>query len=169
MVRFQMVAPNPGWGSELISPGFEGASPSEVAWQVLGGDAVEAVEPLLEAAVVGVDVIDVQVRRLGGRLFPAKAWAVKGNFGLAREGGQRLAAIADEMISRRYDARQHGGDRGAVVVRQNGVEGRPLPVAGDKEREYCPDKGRDAWPFRLACGPCAAGVWTSGPLKEFRG
>ena len=61
-------ASHPFWRVELLTPGFEGASPAEVIGQVLCGDAVEAVEPLLEAAVVGVDVIDVQVRCLGGRL-----------------------------------------------------------------------------------------------------
>ena len=100
--------------------------------QVLCGDAVEAVEPLLEAAVVSVDVIDVQVRRLEGRLS-RRGHGVKGDLGPAREGGQRLAAVADEMISRRTTPAQRGGDRGAVVVRQNGVEGRPLPVAGDED------------------------------------
>ena len=60
-------------GGELMTPGFEGAPPSKVVGQVLCGDAVEAVEPLLEAAVVGVDVVDVQVRRLRGSAFLAKA------------------------------------------------------------------------------------------------
>ena len=43
----------------MAAPAFEGASPTEIIGQVLGGDAVEAVEPLLEAAVVGVDGVDV--------------------------------------------------------------------------------------------------------------
>jgi hypothetical protein len=57
---------------------------------------------------------------------------VKGNFGPAREGGQRLAAIPDEMICGGHDPRQRGGDRGAVVLRQNGVESRAFAVAGDE-------------------------------------
>jgi hypothetical protein len=80
---------------------------------------------LLEAAVVRLDVIDVQMRRLRGRL----SWrrhGVKGNFGLARKGGQRLAAIADEVICGGHNPRQHGGDRGAVVLRQNDVEVAPF-------------------------------------------
>jgi hypothetical protein len=52
----------------LIAPGFERAAPAEIVGQVLGGDAVEAIEPLLEAAVIGVDVVDGEVRRRGGRL-----------------------------------------------------------------------------------------------------
>ena len=50
----------------MVAPGLEGAAPSEIVGQVLGGDAIEAAEPLLEAAVIGVDVVDdVQVRRSG--------------------------------------------------------------------------------------------------------
>ncbi len=55
------------------------------------------------------------------------------NAGSAGEGGQRLAAIADEMICGRNDARQRRSDRGVVVLRQNGVEGRAFPVAGDED------------------------------------
>jgi hypothetical protein len=36
---------------DLAIPGFEGAAPAEIVQQVLGGDAVEAREPLLETAV----------------------------------------------------------------------------------------------------------------------
>ena len=49
--------------------------------------------------MVGVDVVDVQMRRLGGRLS-RRGHGVEGNAGPAGEGGQRLAAIADEMICR---------------------------------------------------------------------
>ena len=59
---------DPGWRFEFIAPGFERTPPTEIIGQVLGGDAVEAVDPLLEAAVVGVDVVDVQVGRVGGGL-----------------------------------------------------------------------------------------------------
>ena len=52
----------------MVAPGFESAPPAEIVGEVFGGDAVEARQPLLEAAMVGVDVIDVQVRRRGGRL-----------------------------------------------------------------------------------------------------
>ena len=65
--------------------------------------------------------------------FPGEGTAWKGILGPAREGGQRLAAIADEMICGRHDARQRRGDRSAVGLRQNRVEGRALPVAGDED------------------------------------
>ena len=56
------------WRFEFVSFGFESAPPTEIIGQVLGGDAVEAVEPLLKTAVISVDVVDVQVRRCGCRL-----------------------------------------------------------------------------------------------------
>jgi hypothetical protein len=116
----------------LVSQGFERAPPSEIVGQVLGGDAVEAVEPLLEAAVVGVDVVDVQVRGLGGRLS-RRGRGVERNPGFAGESGDRLAAVADEVIARRDDPGERGCHRSAVDLRQDGVEGRSLPVPGDKD------------------------------------
>ena len=87
----------------MAAAGFEGAPPTEIVGQVLGGDAVEAAKPLLEAAVIGVDVVDVQMRRLTGRLS-RRRHGVEGNPGSAGESGDRLAAVADEMIARRDDA-----------------------------------------------------------------
>ena len=36
------------------------AAPAEIVLQVLSGDAVEASHPSLQAAVVGIDVLDVE-------------------------------------------------------------------------------------------------------------
>ena len=77
----------------MVSPGFEGAPPTEIVGQVFGGDAIEAVEPLLEAAVVGVDVVDVEVRRLGDRLS-RRRHGVERNPGSAGESGDRLPAVS---------------------------------------------------------------------------
>jgi hypothetical protein len=63
---------------EFVAPGFENAPPTEIVGQVLGGDGVEAGEPLLEAAVVGVDGVDVQMRGLGGRLSRRRQGPWKG-------------------------------------------------------------------------------------------
>ena len=82
--------------------------------------------------MVGVDVVDVQVRRLGGR-FSGRRHGVKSYPGSAREGGDRLSTVADEMIVARDDAGERRANRGAVDLGQNGVEGRALPVPGDKD------------------------------------
>ena len=97
-------------------------------WQVLGGDAVEAVEPLFEAAVVGVDVVDVQMGRLRGWL----SWRehrVERNPGSAGEGGDWPA---DQMVVLGDHAGQRSSYGSPVDLRQDRVEGRALPVAGDE-------------------------------------
>jgi hypothetical protein len=81
----------------LVTPGFEGASPAEIVGQVLGRDAVEAAEPLLKAAVIGVVVVDVQMRRLGGR-FARRGHGVEGDAGSAGEGGDRPAAVENQNM-----------------------------------------------------------------------
>ena len=111
--------------------------------------------------MVGVDVIDVEVRRLGGWLA-RRRHGVQGNFGLARKRGDRSAAIADQMIFGRDDARQRRADCGAVDLRQDGVEGRALPVASDKNGNVFLIRGRDASPILHACAACGANR-TGGP------
>src|SRR5277367_3088959 len=162
---------DPGFGGELVAPGFEGASPAEIVGQVLGGDAVEAVEPLLEAAVVGIDVVDVQVRRLRGRLS-RRRHGVEGTRLCGRK-RHRLAAVADEMIAGRDDAGEGGPDRSAVDLRQDGVEGRSLPVSGDEDGNVVLIKasmpGRSAAFARLArqVGPAALERFEDEGLVRF--
>jgi hypothetical protein len=57
---------------------------------------------------------------------------VEGNSGSAGEGGDHLSAVADEMIARRDDACQRRFHRSAIDLKQDGVEGRALPVARDE-------------------------------------
>src|ERR1700729_3896494 len=131
LIRYLLVwaiadrAFDPAWGFEFVAPGFESAPPTEIIGQVLGGDAVEAVEPLLQTAVIGVDVVDVQVRR-GGCRFSRRRHDVEGNPGSAGESGDRFPAIADEMIARRDDAGEGEAHRSAVDLRQDRVEGAPF-------------------------------------------
>lgn len=37
----------------------QAAEPAQVVVEVVGGDAVKAIEPLFEVAVIGIDVLDV--------------------------------------------------------------------------------------------------------------
>jgi hypothetical protein len=119
-----------------VFPSLERAPPAEIVGS----------EPMLEAALVGLDVIDVPVRRIGVG-FPGGGT----ESGSAGEGGDRLAAVADEMIAGAGEGSSH---RGAVNLMQDGIESRAFPVAGDK--------GPDSGLFCFARAPCAAGR-TSGP------
>src|SRR3954466_6614972 len=60
-----------GWLG-IIPPDFDGSSPSEGMVEVFGRDAMERTQPFLKAAVIAVDVVDVEVgclrpRPTGGR------------------------------------------------------------------------------------------------------
>jgi len=57
---------------------------------------------------------------------------VERDLGLAGESGDRLPAVADQMIARRDNAGERGSDRGAIDLGQHRIEGRALPVAGDE-------------------------------------
>ena len=50
--------------------------------------------------MVGVDIVDVEVGRLGSWLA-RRGRGVEGNAGAAGEAGDRQAAVADEVIGRR--------------------------------------------------------------------
>jgi hypothetical protein len=54
-------------GDDLLAQRLKSAAPAKVVGQVLRRDAMEGAQPFLEAAVVGIDVVDVEIRRLRGR------------------------------------------------------------------------------------------------------
>ena len=110
--------------------------------------------------MIGVDVVDVQVRRRGGRLS-RRRHGVEGNPGSTGESGDRLAAIADKMIARRDNSGEGEAHRSAVDLGQDRVEGGAVPVAGDEDGNVVLVKarmpGRSAAPSRLSrqVGPSA--------------
>jgi hypothetical protein len=87
---------------------------------------------------------------------------VEGNPGSAGESGDRLAAVANEMIAGRDDAGKGGPDRSAVDLRQDGVEGRALPVAGDEDGNVVLIKAGMSGRSAPLAKPFAAGR-TNGP------
>jgi hypothetical protein len=103
----------------------------------------------------------VQVRGLGGRLS-RRRHGVERNPGSAGESGDRLPAVADEMIARRDDPDERCFHRSAVDLRQDRVEGRALPVAGDENGYVVLIKPRMSGRSAALAKPCAASR-TSGP------
>jgi hypothetical protein len=47
----------------------QGAKPAQIVVEIVGGDAVKALNPLLETAVIGIDVLDMN------RAFDTHAFA----------------------------------------------------------------------------------------------
>ena len=60
---------------------------------------------------------------------------MEGDAGSAGEGGDRPAAVADQMVARRDDSGKRCAYGSPVDLRQDRVEGRALPVAGDENRD----------------------------------
>src|SRR6202167_1146049 len=71
------------------------------------------------------------MRRLEGR-FARRGYSVEGDAGSAGEGGDRPAAVADQMVVLCDDAGKRCAYGSPVDLRQDRVEGRALPVAGDE-------------------------------------
>ena len=82
---------------------------------------------------IGVDVVEVQMRPLGGR-FARRGHGVEGDAGSAGEGGDRPSAVAEQMVARRDDSGKRGAYGSPVDLRQDGLEGGAFPVAGDEDR-----------------------------------
>ena len=93
--------------------------------------------------MVGVDVVDVQMRRRGWLELSQRSTAWKRNPGSAGESGDaRLAAIADEMIARRDNSRQGEAYRSAVTVDLNRIASKVACRSGRARQgwECCPDR-----------------------------
>ena len=106
--------------------------------------------------MIGVDEVAP-----GGRLA-RRGDGVKGDFDFAGEGGDRLPAIADEMIARRDDFGKRGAYGSAVDLRQDRVEGGAVPVAGDKDGNIVLIKASMSGRSAALSKPFSAGR-TSGP------
>ena len=146
----------------LVAPCLERASPSQIVGQVLGGDAVEAAHPFLEPTVIGVDVVDVEVGRLGAGLA-RRGHDVDRDVGPAGEGDDGLSAVADEPVGGGDEAVEGRRDRGAVHVRQHGVDSGALAVAGDEDGNVFEV---EAGVLRLAASPARPAGKTGAPALE---
>src|SRR3954454_21789494 len=84
-------------GHDLLAQRLQSAAPAEVIGQVLRRDAMEGRQPFLEAAVVGIDVVDVEIGCL--RAWLARHWQDVGwHASPAGEGDDRGATIATDFV-----------------------------------------------------------------------
>ncbi len=81
--------------------------------------------------MIGVDVVDVKIRRVW--LWLTWHWQdVRRNARLAREGNNRGTTVATEFVGGSYDTVQCRRDRQAVQFWQHGIGGGTMPVTRDE-------------------------------------
>ena len=91
---------------------------------------MEAPHPLLQPAVVGVHVVDMEIWRL--RLRRAGCGQdMELDPGASSEGGDRRTPIAAQFRWLGDDLPERGRDAGGVEPRQDGIDGRAGAIAGD--------------------------------------
>src|ERR1700758_3672673 len=89
-------AHDPGVRGRVCREGLDRSPPAQIAREVLGGDAMEAPHPLLQPAVVGVHVVDMEIWRL--RLRRAGCGQdMELDPGAWSEGGNRRTPIAAQF------------------------------------------------------------------------
>ncbi len=110
LIRPQSHCPeNDRGGGSSLPEGFQRPPPTEIVRQVLGGDAVEAAQPFLQSAVLGVDVVEVVVRRQWVWLARPRQ-DMRDDLGPPREGDDGTAAVAAERVGLGDDAIQSRSD-----------------------------------------------------------
>src|SRR5215213_8908048 len=93
-------------------------------------DAMEPPQPLLQPPMVGIDVVEMKVRR-------ERVWFAGSRQDMRRDpvapraGNDRAAAIAAERIGWRDDAPHRGGDRGAGQTWKHGIGCGAVAVSSD--------------------------------------
>src|SRR5271156_194001 len=92
------------------------SSPTQVGRKVLGGDAVEAPEPFLQSAMVGVHVVDVIFRRLRLRIA-RRGQNVDIELGAPRERCDGRSAIAAKVRRRGHDPAERRCQTDCVVFK----------------------------------------------------
>src|SRR5205085_11641230 len=118
-------------GRKVLTELLNGAAPAEVARQIPGCDALESPHPVLEAAGVGVDVLDVEtlVCVLAAAGDDRDVQYVLG----VRKGAVGVASIADENRILGNDWREVGSERASLQIGEHLVGGGTAAVAHDQD------------------------------------
>src|SRR5271165_4795116 len=120
-------------GHDLLAQGLQSTAPAKVIGQVLRRDAMEGTQPFLEAAVVGIDVVDVEIGCL--RVGLAGHWQDVGwDASPAGEGNDRGATVATEFVGCRDDTAKRRCNRHAVQFCQHRIRGRTMTVSCHENR-----------------------------------
>ena len=99
---------------------FDQTTPSQIVFQVLGGDPVKAAHPALKAAVVSIDVLDVKYPADNPHATPDIDGAM-GDTGRSGKDGIDAGAVCTEdrvAVDQRFE----------FLANMNGIQNRELKV-----------------------------------------
>src|SRR5712691_3580281 len=122
-----------GLGVQGGSVALDHAAPAEVVRQVCGGNAVERLHPLLEAAVVGVDRLNVE--SAAGALARCRPHRFVPDPGLLREGPVGPRTVGAEHGVSGDDRAQHAADMLDAEAAKDGIGRRAGAIADDEDRD----------------------------------
>ena len=141
------------------------AEPAQVVVQVVGGNAVKAMEPLLEAAVIGIDVLDVN----GALDMHACAGidSVVGNSGVLRKVAVGRIAVAHQQRILGQDRLQCAAQLGFAHLpgSRDPVQGLPGAVSGHQNADQFAGQTRFA---RLATATARRAVQLATALARLQ-
>ena len=151
----------------------QGTKPAQVIVKIVAGNAVKAIEPLFEAAVIGIDVLDVD-SALDAQAS-AEVDGVVRDVGILRKVAVGRIAIADQQRIPGQDGLQEGTELGFahLSVSRDPVQSLPGTVARHQNAHQLAGQTGGCWPSCRAggmggpaCGsPCAIAENTSRRLR----
>src|SRR5271166_2457421 len=118
---------------DLLAQCLQGPTPAKIVRQVFRRDAMEATQPFFQPAMVGIDVVEMEIRRLGV-WFTRHRQDMGWDRSPPRKGNDRGAAITTELVGRGDHAAQRRGDGDAVQSRQHRIRGGAFAVARNDHR-----------------------------------
>ena len=120
-----LIGPKSGRGGDpgrRVATGGHGfESPTQVGRKIFGGDAVEASHPRFEASLVGVDVVNMELRFFGLGVA-GRRQDMDFELSPLGESGDGLSAVAAEIGRRRNSFAESFLEAGCVEAREDGVE-----------------------------------------------
>lgn len=130
-------------------------SPAEVAREVSGGDAIQACHPTLQAAVICVDVLDVE-NAVADMLAGGPVDRLVVEAGLAGDLGLGLAGIGAEQRVRSQRRQQLAADGLGLRIGEHGIAGGVGTVVHDQHRHQLGQGGAaPAYPHAAVAWPAA--------------
>ena len=121
-------------GGQRVAEAFQASAPPEIVGEILGRNAAEAGHPALEAAVVGIDVLDVE-GVIDDPNPRAEIDGLLGDMGLGGEGTVDRGTVGTQHGIGVEDRGEHGAYALGGGLRKHRIGGVAATVTHDQYRD----------------------------------